>query len=57
MDAVRAQVLPGIQVRGIVAAPSITRAAALTLERLALEFKAVTALPTAQEQAAQPQLF
>jgi len=57
VDAVRRQVPPGTQVRGIIAAPSITRHAALTLEKLNLEFKAVTALPTAQEQAAQPQLF
>ena len=57
VDAVRA-LLPGMAtVRGVLAAPSVSRPAALTLERLGLEFKEIHALPSAQEAAAQPTLF
>jgi len=57
VDAVRAFLPPAAVVRGVLAAPSISRPAALTLERLRLEFKEIHALPSAQEAAAQPQLF
>jgi RecB family endonuclease NucS len=57
VDAVRAQLPKKAKVRGILAAPSISLPAAMTLERLKLEFKEIHALPTAQEQAAQPALF
>ncbi|MFC4456678.1 endonuclease NucS [Deinococcus sonorensis] len=57
VDAVRAQLGEKATVRGILAAPDISTPAAMTLERLGLEFKAVQALPSAQETAAQPQLF
>jgi len=57
VDAVRAFVPGTATVRGVLAAPSISRPAALTLERLSLEFKEIHALPSAQEAAAQPQLF
>jgi len=57
VDAVRAFLPPAAIVRGILAAPAISQPAALTLERLALEFKEIHALPTAKEAAAQPLLF
>lgn len=57
VDAVRAQLPKWAKVRGILAAPSVTHPAAMTLEQLKLEFKEIHALPTAQEQAAQGQLF
>jgi RecB family endonuclease NucS len=57
VDAVRA-FLPATEVvRGILAAPAISQPAAMTLERLNLEFKEIHALPRAQEAAAQPLLF
>lgn len=55
VDAVRGQVSG--DVRGILAAPSVSRPAAMTMERLGLEFKAIHALPTAQESTAQGSLF
>ena len=57
VDAVRAFLPEGAVVRGILAAPGISAPAALTLERLGLEFREIHALPTAKEAAAQPQLF
>ncbi|MGY2896655.1 endonuclease NucS [Deinococcus sp. UYEF24] len=57
VDAVRARLPKKAKVRGILAAPGITLPAAMTLEKLKLEFKEIHALPTAQEQAAQPSLF
>ena len=57
VDAVRAFLPPTAVVRGILAAPAISQPAALTLERLTLEFREVHALPSAKETAAQPQLF
>jgi len=57
VDAVRAFLPPAAVVRGVLAAPSISRPAALTLERLSLEFKEIHALPSAQEAVTQPQLF
>jgi len=57
VDAVRALLPHSAVVRGVLAAPSISRPAALTLERLSLEFKEIHALPSAQEAAAQPELF
>lgn len=57
VNAVRAFLPPSAVVRGVLAAPSISRPAALTLERLSLEFREIHALPSAQETAAQPQLF
>jgi len=59
VDAVRVRAFlpPSAVVRGVLAAPSISRPAALILERLSLEFKEIHALPSAQEAAAQPLLF
>lgn len=57
VDAVREHLPKRAKVRGILAAPAISLPAAMTLERLKLEFKEIHALPTAQEQAAQPALF
>ncbi|ULH18053.1 endonuclease NucS (plasmid) [Deinococcus sp. KNUC1210] len=57
VDAVRAKLPKRAKVRGILAAPSITTPAALTLEGLKLEFKEIHALPSAQETAAQGGLF
>ena len=52
------RVLPiTVRVRGILAAPAISRPAALSLERAGLEFREVQALPSAIETAAQPALF
>jgi RecB family endonuclease NucS len=45
------------EVRGILAAPEATAPALAQLERLALEFREVTALPSFEEEAAQPGLF
>ncbi|WP_309570145.1 endonuclease NucS domain-containing protein [Deinococcus sp.] len=45
------------RVRGILAAPGITRPAALSLERAGLEFREMQALPSARVTAAQPTLF
>jgi RecB family endonuclease NucS len=57
VEAVR-KVLPvTARVRGILAAPAISRPAALSLERAGLEFREVQALPSAIETAAQPALF
>ena len=44
-------------VRGILAAPGTDAPAAMTLERLGLEFQEIQALPAAREAAAQPGLF
>ena len=55
--AVREQLPKRVKVRGILAAPGISLSAAMTLERLQLEFKEIHALPTSQEQAAQPNFF
>ena len=57
VDAVRAFLQGEALVRGILAAPGISAPAAMTLERLGLEFKEVSAFPTAKEAAAQPLLF
>lgn len=57
VEAVRAFLGAGKVVRGILAAPGISQPAAMTLERLGLEFKEIHALPSAKEAAAQPLLF
>lgn len=55
VDAVRGQVQG--QVRGILAAPSVTTPAFDWLVRLGLEYREVHALPAAMDEAAQPSLF
>ncbi len=55
VQAVRAQVTG--EVRGVIASPSITKPAALQLERLGFEHKAIHALPSMEETSAQPGLF
>ena len=57
VDAVRAFLQGETPVRGILAAPGISAPAAMTLERLGLEFREISAFPTAKEAAAQPLLF
>ncbi len=55
VDAVRAQVTA--PVRGLLVSPAITKPAALWMERLGFEHKALHALPSAEETSAQPGLF
>lgn len=57
VDAVRRHLPQTEVVRGVLVAPAISLPAAMTLEQLKLEFRPIHALPTAQEQAAQPALF
>ena len=57
VDAVRTFLQGETPVRGILAAPGISAPAAMTLERLGLEFREISAFPTAKETAAQPLLF
>lgn len=56
VESVRAQ-LPGREVRGMLAAPSITLPARQALERQGLEFVEVTALPVAEPHVVQDALF
>jgi endonuclease len=53
----RVRQLTGERVRGVVAAPAITRPALAVLARLGLEFREVTALPDVTEGPEQPSLF
>ena len=57
VEAVRKTLPVTARVRGILASPSISLPAAMTLEKLNLEFRELHTLPTAQEHAAQPNLF
>jgi endonuclease len=47
----------GERVRGVIAAPAVTRPALAALERLDLEFREVTALPDVEQATLQPSLF
>lgn len=53
----RVRELVGAPVRGILAAPDATAPALAQLERLALEFRQVTALPLLEDEERQPGLF
>lgn len=53
----RVQLITGLRVRGVLAAPTITAPALEQLQRLGLEFREVAALPLDEEEELQPPLF